>query len=178
MSSIKCHQRVSQNAGNQKWLTHSLSEWQGHLLSCQVTAKKFEEKIWPFTIHSSILVVLCNWRLCLVLEATRIILCVCLVLSSLQTRGTSWKSLPFQNLFKDGEEKMFFLFPKGWSWAGHKKGTTFLGSQDKDDRPLAWKCVSVMSSFFQNLCKVCIINSLVFEDLSSQARVKTIYLIR
>ena len=73
------------------------------------------------------------WILCLVLEAARIILCVCLVLSSLQTRGTSWKSLPFQNLFKDGEEKMFFLFPKGWSWAGHKKGTTFLGSQDRDD---------------------------------------------
>ena len=77
--------------------------------------------------------VLCNWRLCLVLEAARIILCVCLVLSSLQTRGTSWKSLPFQNLFTDGEEKMFFLFPKGWSWAGYKKGTTFLGSQDRDD---------------------------------------------
>ena len=42
MSSIKCHQQVSQNAGNQKvgyWVTESLSEWQGHLLSCQVTAK-------------------------------------------------------------------------------------------------------------------------------------------
>ena len=28
---------------------------------------------------------------------------------------------------------MFFWFPKGCSWAGHKKGTTFLGSQDTDD---------------------------------------------
>ena len=38
MSSKKCHQQVSQHTGNQKWLTHSLSQWvsqwQGHLMSC------------------------------------------------------------------------------------------------------------------------------------------------
>ena len=46
MSSKKCNQQVSQNTGNQKWLTHSLSQWvsqwQGHLLSCQVTGKNIE----------------------------------------------------------------------------------------------------------------------------------------
>ena len=37
------------NVKKQKWVTHSVSQWQGHLLSCQVTAKKFTILVQPFS---------------------------------------------------------------------------------------------------------------------------------
>ena len=53
--------------------------------------------------------VLCCRGILEVLEAARTILCVFLDLSSLQTRVTSEKSLPFQNVYKDGEECKLLL---------------------------------------------------------------------
>ena len=53
--------------------------------------------------------VLCCRGILEVLEAARNILCVFLDLSSLQTRVTSEKSLPFQNVYKDGEECKLLL---------------------------------------------------------------------
>ena len=138
----KTHVQTVENIG--KWIKWKLSERTFYstpeklrniiLNQCYwPLTKNIEKKVWREDLTFSNPSISIGGLVQLVLEAARIILCVCLVLSSLQTRGTSWKSLPFQNLFKDGEEKMFFLFPKGWSWAGHKKGTTFLGSQDRDD---------------------------------------------